>query len=174
MTKAADALEQAIAAEATVLIDSSVVLAYLVGTEPTSELATQLFDSFVATGRNPASLSMVTVGEILVRPFRSGAAAVARAEGFLRHFGDIRLVDVDYDVAREGARLRAQSSLRTPDALILATAVVSGIDVLVTNDSAWKTHISALAPGLHLCVLTDLLPNAEADRHGVTSPRRSP
>lgn len=140
------------------LIDTSVVLAYLVGTEPTTGLATQLFDGFVATGRNPGSLSMVTVGEILVRPFRSGAAAVARAEGFLRHFGDIRLVEVDYDVAREAARIRAQSALRTPDALILASAVVAGIDVLVTNDVAWKTHVAALPSGLRVCVLTDLLP----------------
>ena len=138
------------------LIDTSVVLAYLVGTEQTSELATHLFDAFVATGRNPASVSMVTVGEILVRPFRSGVAAVARAEGFLRHFGDMRLLEVDYDVAREAARIRAQSGLRTPDALILASAVVAGINVLVTNDAAWKTHVSALPSDLRLCVLTDL------------------
>lgn len=156
---ATDPLEQVIAAEATLLIDTSVVLAYLVGTEPTSELSTKLFDSFVATGRNPASLSMVTVGEILVRPFRSGAAAVARAEGFLRHFGEMRLLEVDYDVAREAARIRAQSALRTPDALILANAVVAGIEVLVTNDAAWKAHVAALPSDLRLCVLTDLLPN---------------
>jgi predicted nucleic acid-binding protein len=139
------------------LIDTSVVLAYLGGDKPTSELATQLFDAFVATGRNPASLSMVTVGEILVRPFRSGPAAVARAEGFLRHFGDMRLIGVDYDVAREGARIRAATMLRTPDALILASAAIGNVDLLVTNDLAWKRRASVLAPDLRLIVLTDLM-----------------
>ena len=139
------------------LVDTSVVLAYLTGTEPTSELASQLFDAFVATGRNQASLSMVTVEEILVRPFRSGAPAVARAEGFLRHFGDIRLVGIDYDVAREAARIRAQAGLATPDALILACAVTAGVDMLVTNDRGWRTRIPTISSGLQLCVLADVV-----------------
>ena len=133
------------------------VLAYLTGTEPTSVLATQLFDAFVATGRNPASLSTVTVEEILVRPFRSGAAAVARAEGFLRHFGDLLLIDVDYDVARDAARIRAEAGLRTPDALILASAVVAGVDFLITNDLAWKDRVPDLASDLRLCFLEEVL-----------------
>ncbi len=152
----ADALEEAIPPGSTLLVDTSVVLAYLVGTEPTSERARQLFDAFVATGRNPASLSMVTVGEILVRPFRSGAPAVARAEGFLRHFADIRVLDVDYDIAREAARIRAATAMRMPDALILASAVVTDVDLLVTNDRAWKDRLPAHAPGLRLCLLGDV------------------
>lgn len=139
------------------LVDTSVVLAYLIGTEPTSGLASQLFDAFVATGRNQASLSMVTVEEILVRPFRSGAPAVARAEGFLRHFGDIKLLSVDYDVAREAARIRAQAGLATPDALILASAVTAGVDMLVTNDLGWKNRIPTVSSGLQLCVLADVV-----------------
>jgi predicted nucleic acid-binding protein len=132
------------------------VLAYLVGTEPTSQLATQLFDGFVAPGRNHAALSMVTVSEILVRPFQVGAGAVARAEGFLRYFGDLHLVDVDYDVAREAAWIRAESGLRTPDALILASAVVTGVDLLVTNDVAWNARAKALPSEIGFCVLADL------------------
>lgn len=153
-----DPLEAAIPPETSVLVDTSVVLAYLVGTEASSELAAQLFDGFIATGRNVALLSVITVGEILVRPFRVGPKAVARAEGFLRHFADIRLVDIDYDVAREGARIRAESNLRTPDALILASALVSEVDVLVTNDRAWTTRIPSLAPNLRLCLLSDIAP----------------
>ena len=151
-----DPLEVAIPPEASILVDSSVVLAYLTGTEPTSLLATQLFDAFIATGRNLASLSVITVGEILVRPFRAGPQAVARAEGFLRHFGDIRVVDIDYDTAREAARIRAESNLRTPDALILASALASEVDVLVTNDRAWTTRLPSMAPAHKVCLLSDL------------------
>jgi predicted nucleic acid-binding protein len=149
-------LESAIAPGASLLIDTSAVLAYLVGTEPASPLAEQVLDAFVATGRNPAALSMVTVQEILVRPFRSGSAAVAIAEGFLRHFAEMRLIEVSYDIAREAARVRATTAMRAPDALIVATAIVTGVDVLVTNDLSWTAQAGAIAPELNVVVLTDL------------------
>jgi predicted nucleic acid-binding protein len=151
---AAPDLEASIPAGASLLVDTSAVLAYLTGTEATSHDATRIFDAFVATGRNPAALSMVTVQEILVRPFRRGSAAIATAEGFLRHFAEIRLVNVDYAIAREAARIRAATGLRTPDALIVATALVTEADILVTNDQEWKAAIDAVGLGLRLHLLS--------------------
>jgi len=148
-------LESAIAPGASLLVDTSAVLSYLVGTEPASPLAEQVFDALVTTGRNPALLSMVTVQEILVRPFRIGTAAIAIAEGFLRHFAEIRLVDVSYDIAREAARVRAATGMRAPDALIFATALVTGVDILVTNDRSWAAEAEAIAPDLRIFVLTE-------------------
>jgi predicted nucleic acid-binding protein len=147
-------LAQAIPPGAALLVDSSVVLAYLAGGEAGSERAEELFDGYIATGRNPASLSMVTVGEILVRPFRRGSAALATAEGFLQHFADLRLVPVTYEVAREAARLRALTDLSMPDALIVSSARVMGTDVLVTNDRSWRPRLSDLVPDLVILDLT--------------------
>ena len=149
-------LASAIPPGASLLVDTSVALAYLTGAEPTSALATELFDAFVATGRNPVALSVVTVQEILVRPFRGGPAAVATAEGFLRHFAEIRLAEVSYDIAREAARVRAISGIRAPDALIIATALVTQTDILVTNDRSWLPRSAAVAPDLAICLLADL------------------
>lgn len=157
-----EGFEAAIAPGASLLVDTSVVLAYLVGAEATSPAAEQLFDAFVATGRNPASLSMITVEEILVRPFRAGTSSVAIAEGFLRHFAEIRLVEVSYDIAREAARVRATTGMRTPDALIVATALVTGVDLLVTNDRSWAASLEAFAPSLRLCLLADHAPGGAA------------
>jgi len=134
-------------------VDTSVVLAYLAGGEKATDLAVQLFDAFVATGRNAAAVSAVTVAEILVRPFGRGLAAVATAEGFLRHFGDLRLIDVTYDIAREGARIRAETDLSMPDALIVASACVAEIEVLVTNDHGWRSRLAAVLPELDVVVL---------------------
>ena len=139
-------LGDAIPPGASLLIDSSVVLAYLAGGETGSPRAVELFDGFVATGRNPASLSMVTVAEILVRPFRRGPTAVATAEAFLRHFAGMRLVPVTYDVAREGARLRASTDLPMPDALIVASALVAGVDAIVTADRTWRQRLREVVP----------------------------
>ena len=138
------------------LVDTSVVLAYVAGGEPTSTLATLLFDAFTATGRNPTALSAVTVAEILVRPFRAGSPAVATAEGFLRHFGNLRLIDVTYVVAREAARIRAHTDLAMPDALIVASAAVGKVDVLVTNDRSWPGRLERAMPDLPVVVLWDL------------------
>ena len=153
MTKRGEPLGDAIAPGQSILVDTSVVLAYLAGDEKTTDLATRLFDAFVATGRNTAALSAITVAEILFRPFRRGPAAVATAEGFLRHFGDLRLIDVTYDIAREGARIRAETDLPMPDSLIVASASVAEIDILVTNDHGWKSRLAEALPGLEVVVL---------------------
>ena len=150
-------LEAAIPPGAALLIDTSVALAYLTGTERSSSAAERLFDAFVATGRNAAALSMVTVSEILVRPFRAGPSAVATAEGFLRHFAEIRLIEATYEVAREAARIRAATGLRMPDALVIASAVVSAADIVVTNDRAWAAAAATATPRLSVCRL-DIYP----------------
>jgi predicted nucleic acid-binding protein len=153
VTEPRDSLTDAIAPGQSILVDTSVVLAYLAGGEKATELAVQLFDAFVATGRNTAALSAVTVAEILVRPFGRDSAAVATAEGFLRHFGDMRLIDVTYDIAREGARIRAETDLPMPDALIVSSASVAEIEVLVTNDHGWSSRLAAVLPELNVVVL---------------------
>ena len=147
----AETLDQAIEPGLKLLLDSSVLLAYLTGDEAGSETATRLFDDFLATGRDVGAISMVTVGEILVRPFRVGAKAVSVAEGFLGHFANLDLIEVDYAIAREAARIRAASDLRMPDALILATAMRDGIDRLCTNDAGL-----AAAAGHHGVAVIDL------------------
>jgi predicted nucleic acid-binding protein len=148
-----DDLAARIPAGASLLIDSSVVLAYLAGGEPASRDAEQLFDGFVATGRNPASLSTITVGEILVRPFRRGPRAVAIAEGFLGHFAEMRLIDVSYPIAREAARLRARTNLRMPDALIVASALRADADLLVTSNRSWRQRLSDVPPDIGIVEL---------------------
>ncbi len=147
-------LDEAIPPGASLLIDTSVALAYLAGSEPVSPAATRLFDEFLANGRDRGALSMVTVGEILVRPFRASQAAVAIAEGFLRHFADLELVAVDYRIAREAAHIRAMTELRVPDALILASASAIGADRLVTNDRSLAAAAERF--GLGSCLLADL------------------
>jgi predicted nucleic acid-binding protein len=151
------AIEDAIPAGASVLIDSSVALAYLTGTEAISPLATDLFDGCLATGRNPGALSAVTVMELVVRPFRAGPSAVGVVRGFLRHFDGLRLFPVDDVVATEAARIRALAGLWAPDALIVASFLVGGVDILVTNDASWPARLEAAAPG-RAVVLVGALP----------------
>lgn len=130
-------LEAAVPPDALVALDTSALLAYLSGGEDASQAAAWLLDARIGAGRNPAVISSLTVAELLVRPFRAGSAAVATAEGFLQFFGEIRIADVTYAVAREAARIRAMTGLGMPDALVMATAVEHGAAVLATNDGRW-------------------------------------
>ena len=45
---------------------------------------------------------------------------------------------VDIAVARKAAELRARGNLRTPDAIQIATAIVAGAQVFITNDVRLK------------------------------------
>jgi predicted nucleic acid-binding protein len=154
----ARSLEAAIPPGRLLVLDTSVVLAYLAGSERASRAASWVVDDCIGRERNPGALSMITVTETLVRPFQRGPAALATAETFLRHFGRLQLVDVTYAIAREAARLRAGSKLRTPDALVVATALISGATVVITNDMGWRAPTSAVMPKLAICYLGDHLP----------------
>ena len=151
-------LQQAVPPDTEILLDTSVILAYLNARETVSPVATVVIDEFVRTGRNRATISAVSVAETLVRPFASGAAAVALVEGFLLHFPNLTILGVDDDVARQAGRLRAVSGLKTPDGLVVATALSAGIPVVVANDARWASAIAAAAPTVTLCHLDAHVP----------------
>lgn len=150
--------ERAIAAGDTILLDTSVVIAYLDRSARTSEIAAHLLDLLVATGRNPAMVSAVTVTEVLVRPAQTGDVAHrAAALGFLRHFPGMTVRDVDFAVADQAATLRGRFRLGTPDALVVATGMVAGVATIVSNDQAWS-RLPASAIGAKVVLLDDHLP----------------
>ena len=151
-------LEAAIPAGASVVLDTSVVLAYLNGGEAVSRAAAVVVDAFVRTGRNEATISVLTITETLVRPYEAGPRELGIAEAFLMHFPNLGIADVDYSIAREAARLRAVARLPTPDALIIATALAREIPIVVANDSHWAKAIATEAPSLTLCHLDAHVP----------------
>jgi predicted nucleic acid-binding protein len=61
-----------------------------------------------------------------------------------------------YDIAREAAAIRAATALRTPDALILATATILGYSIVVTNDDRWTAAITRTRLPIRLCSLTNV------------------
>jgi predicted nucleic acid-binding protein len=79
--------------------------------------------------------SVITLTEVTVQPWRAKREMVAREyETLLAHFPTLRLVDIDRDIARHAARLRAHFGIRTLNALQVATAMEHGATGFVTND----------------------------------------
>lgn len=149
-------LAERIAPGELLLLDSSVLAAYLDGGERTSELAIELLDQLVASGRNPAVVSMVSVLETLIRPLRRLPAAHATVLAFYRDFPHLVAAPVDLDVAAEAANLRVAFGLAAPDALIAATGLAAGVAHLVTNDRAWASRLAPLRDRAGVLVLGDL------------------
>jgi len=113
-----------------------------------------ILDEFIATGRNRAIMSAVSVTDALVRPFRAGSASAAgTVEAFLRSFPNLSIAPVTYEIAREAARIRGVTAIRTPDALVLATATVVGSDIVVANDDRWQGAIERAGLAVRLCHL---------------------
>jgi predicted nucleic acid-binding protein len=142
------------------LLDSSVLAAYLDGGERTSALAIELLDDLVRTGRNPAIVSMVSVVETLIRPLRRLPAAHVTVLAFYREFPNLVTAPVDLDVAAEAAHLRVAFGLSAPDALIAATGLAAGVSHLVTNDRAWLSRLAPLRDRAQVLVLGDLVGSA--------------
>jgi len=144
----------AIPAGGTILLDTSAVLAYLAGTEPASAAAASVIDGLVATGKARGVVSTITMTESLVRPLRARSTTAVRiVEDFLLRFPNLAVEPVTVAIAREAARIRAATAVRTPDAIILATAVQVGATVVIGNDRSWP----ALAKRAGLTVRIALL-----------------
>ncbi len=70
-------------------------------------------------------------------------------------FANFSLQPIDVAVVQEAASIRATRGLTTPDALIVASGVVAGVQILVCNDARWK-GISDTR--LEVVVLSDHVP----------------
>jgi len=84
-------------------------------------------------------LSTVTCMEYLVYPYRQkDDKAIKTLESFISTEG-VTVLDIDMATAIKAARIRAEyQHIKTPDALQLATAWLSGCDLFLTNDKQLK------------------------------------
>ena len=90
-----------------------------------------------------------TLAESLVSPARDGESSITAVREFIERL-PLAIVELDRDVAIVAARLRARhgQKLKLPDALVVATALRHGADVLVTTDRGWPTKRSLEFDGL--------------------------
>jgi predicted nucleic acid-binding protein len=147
----------AIPAGSRILLDTSVLVAYLGATEPVATVATDLIEGCLRTGRNDGVISTISVAELLTRPFRTDRRAVDMTVAFLWSLPDLLVRSVDFLVAAEAARIRASTRLGMPDASILATGVLTTAQVLATNDRQLAGAASAVAPNIDVLLLAEVV-----------------
>ncbi len=98
--------------------------------------------------------STITLLEVLVHPLRDGNKKLAdRYKEILLSSSGLRTYVISHEISERAALLRAKHGLRTPDAIQLATALISKVDCFLTNDPALKK-----VKELKVVVLDDYLP----------------
>ncbi len=90
--------------------------------------------------------------ETLVAPLRNADSVLVTAYETLLLSTEMQLMPITRGILRQAAQLRAQTNLRTPDAIHAATAIAHGCSIFITNDYGFR-RISSLP----LVVLNDIL-----------------
>ncbi len=89
----------------------------------------------IAAGEAEIVTSELTLSEVLVAPFRKGDAALAAVyREFLEDSGAFVLRPAARETWVRASLYRAQSRLKTPDALHIATAVEAECSLFLTHD----------------------------------------
>lgn len=137
-----------------IFLDSTVLIYHLEDIDPYAQLTEALFMQ-IATGSMEAVLSTVSITELLVKPLAEGQDdQVETFEQFLFSIPHAALIPVSYPIARTAAQLRAQYRMRTPDALLSATALMEKADLFISND---RTLRKLSKEGITVLVLDDFV-----------------
>jgi predicted nucleic acid-binding protein len=130
--------ESALAGVTRLGLDTAPII-YFVEAHPRYDaLVTRVFQR-IASGVITGITSVISLTEVLAQPIRRGQAQLAqRYDNLLLNSANLVVMPIDVDVARRAAGLRAQYSLRTPDALQIAVALAAGCQAFLTNDKNLK------------------------------------
>lgn len=119
---------------AVLTIDSAPVIYFLEDHPLYAKHFAPLFDA-AAEGRIQAVISAITLAEVLSGPLGSGNEMLAgRYRQALCGSPGWQLCEVDEEIAVTAARVRARHKFRLPDAIQVATTIVTRSHALVTHD----------------------------------------
>jgi predicted nucleic acid-binding protein len=134
-------------------LDTSVFIYFLENNPKYGPLA-RITINGIENGKWEGVTSTITLMEITVRPWQTGQESIAREyEAVLVHFPNLSVVDVDRDVARAAAQLRAKYNVAPPDALQVAVSLNYGAKAFLTNDR----RLSRLQDLIDVLVMDDFV-----------------
>ena len=97
------------------------------------------FFAEINAGKIDALTSTITLLEVLVLPFKTKNESLAdKYRDILLYAEGLTTFEIFHEVSELSAKLRAKYSIRTPDAIQIAVAIIYGADAFLTNDSGLK------------------------------------
>ena len=135
-------------------LGANAVIYFLERVQPYSTLIEYALQ-FMERGLLQGMISTVVEAEIMVKPLRErDQSALEDAELFIHRIPNLVLRSIDSAVAKEAARIRADTQLSLPDAMIIAAAVDERCDTLIGNDR----RLVQKTAGLRYLYLSDYIP----------------
>ena len=135
----------------TIYIDTSVVIYTIEGSPDYYSLLQPLWAKFRSREIEIISSELILM-EALVVPVRNADDSLIADYEQLLLSSEMRLIPINQSVLREAARLRATTTLKTPDAIHAATALSVNCTQFVTNDKGFRN-----VPSLPVVVLGEVL-----------------
>ena len=127
-------------------LDSNLLI-YFIEAHPLYHRLTQNIFESIESGRNVGICSTLSLLEVLVQPYRqNNEEKVNLFYTLLTTYPHLFWMELSVEVADIGARMRAKYPLKTPDAILLATAIHAGATGFIGNDAQLKrvTEIDVL------------------------------
>jgi predicted nucleic acid-binding protein len=134
----------------TFFLDTAPLIYYI---EENKSYVNQLNELFDEEEKYRFVTSIITLIEVLTLPLREKNSELAeKYEEILTNSNAIEIVDINCKIAKITAQLRADYSLKTPDAIQLATAIYSSANYFLTNDKRLK-----IVSGITVVTLDELI-----------------
>jgi predicted nucleic acid-binding protein len=123
----------------TIFVDTAPIIYYIEAHPQFGTLAKEIVDSFQSEKLSAFS-SVITLAEVLPKPFEAGDEKLARKfVEFLKYGKNLGLIEISAGIAERAGKLRGQySDLRTIDAIQISAAIDVGADAFLTNDKKLK------------------------------------
>lgn len=116
-------------------LDSNILIYFIEANPHYHKRCLKIFDSMEA-GRNQGVCSTLSLLEILVQPYRQeDVERASKFYGLLTGYPNMLWKEMTVDIADLGAQLRAEYNIKTPDAILLATAIETGATGFIGNDA---------------------------------------
>lgn len=146
-------LKSRLAQSQSIFLDTMLFI-YLLEDHPRyADLADSVME-LIENGVGIGLTSTLTIAELLTAPAQAGDDKALRDyELYLTNFPNLSIVPLSVDLARRAARVRAETGLKMPDSIQIATAQEAGADIIVGNDKRWRNRTGDLP----LALLDDFL-----------------
>lgn len=133
-----ETFRQNLAQYTTISFDTMVVIYFLERNAFYFPLVSELFQR-AEQEQNSFSASIMIYLEVMTGVYKRGHSnEIEKTKQFFAYYGTIAYQPINCDVADTAAHLRVAYGLKTPDAIILATALVYKANALITNDASMK------------------------------------
>ncbi len=135
-----------------IYLDTSAIIYSVERNEPYLTLLAPAWQQAEA-GQIVVVCSELAIAETLVRPIREGNLGLETAFRSVFAAPEVQVVPVTRQLWEATARLRAETGLKTPDALHAVTALQVECALFLTNDADFRR-----VRGLDVTILDDVLP----------------